>query len=76
MPDISERIGMPQGTLSRNIKQLSRYTVRGEKGGREVRGYNLLRTEPDLDERRRLAVYLTKDGKALIEDLEQILEEE
>lgn len=75
MPELSEHLDMPQGTLSRNIKQLSRYSVRLEGGDKEVRGYGLLRTEPDLEERRRLAVYLTKDGRKFIADLERLIME-
>lgn len=71
--EVAEALRIPQGTVSRNTKQLGRYIVTREDGTKEVRGYGLLRTEPDMEERRRLAVYLTKDGKQLVNDLEMIL---
>lgn len=73
MHELCAETGMPQGSVSRNIKQLSRYAEVDRHGRRELKGYNLVRTEPDVIERRRLAVYLTKEGEALIEDLYNIL---
>lgn len=69
MPDLSERLGMPQGSLSRNIKKLSRFNEKGK-----MQGYDLVYREPDLDERRRFAVYLTKRGKEVWDALAAIVE--
>ena len=68
MPELRERLGMPQGSLSRNIKRLSKY-YEGEK----IQGYDLLTTIPDIHERKKLAVYLTDQGKALREELNNLL---
>jgi DNA-binding MarR family transcriptional regulator len=73
--ELSEQLSMPQGSMSRNIKQLSKYY--DEIGGEKVMaGYDLVRVEPDLVERRRLAVYLTEKGKKVINALQSIVEED
>lgn len=74
MTELGEYLNMPQGSVSRNVKVLSRYLVEGENG-REVRGYDLIRTEPALDDRRRLAVYLTGKGRYLLGLLQTWLKE-
>ena len=62
MPEIGEIMGMPQGSVSRNIRALS--TWADKKG---VWGHGLLETRQDLYERRRFAVHLTEKGKSLME---------
>lgn len=68
MPELMKLLDMPQGSLSRNVKALSRYIER-EKGVAVSRGYDLLRTERDPRQRRVLTVYLTSRGEALIRTL-------
>lgn len=68
MPELCEKLGMPQGSLSRNVKRLSRYYE-----GSKLQGYDLLSTSPDLHDRKRLAVYLTDQGKRLREELNSLL---
>ncbi len=72
MTELMRILGMPQGTLSRNVRILSRYVER-KKGTAVLRGYDLLRTEPDRYGRRGLAVYLTEDGAELVRELAMTL---
>lgn len=74
--EISNELNMPQGSVSRNLKILSKYFEETEDGKKEIRGYDLVRLEPDLEERRRLAVFLTKRGKAVKDEILNLLNEE
>lgn len=74
MPEMRKYLDMPQGSLSRNIKRLTKYFVTLEDGSRELRGYDLIRLEPDVEERRRYAVYLSKRGEEFVSKLQAILE--
>lgn len=72
MPELSDVLDMPQGTVSRNVKVLSHYGERtegqeGKPSKFEVKGYDLLRVEPDMYNRKSLAVYLTKKGEEIVE---------
>lgn len=71
-PELEEILDLPQTTVSRNVKKLSRYT---EAGCEEVKGYDLVYTQPDLYERRRLAAFLTEKGEKLREEILSIMEE-
>jgi len=64
MTDICRVLRMPQGSVSRNVKQLGCYLERRE-GLEMVKGLDLLRTEPDPENRCRLLVYLTRRGQEL-----------
>lgn len=75
MPDLAALLDLPQPTLSRNIKLLSRYTEVGPNGERQVKGVDLLTTGPDIDYRRRFAVYLTQKGRELTQKLQEIIGE-
>lgn len=70
--ELHQELGIPQGSVSRNVKKLSVYRNRetGEKGG-----YGLLHTERDLDYPNRVAVTLTALGREVKENLMRILEE-
>lgn len=68
MPGLVRTLGMPQGTVSRNVKTLSQY-VEWDGGVARLRGRNLLRTEPALGGAKLLAVYLTNSGAALMREL-------
>lgn len=70
--ELHQELGMPQGSVSRNVKKLSVYKDRetGEKGG-----YGLLHTERDLDYPNRVAVTLTPLGREVKEHLLKVLEE-
>lgn len=72
MPELVQALGMPQGTVSRNVKVLSNY-VEHEKGVTRRKGRNLLRTQPDHENRQVLAVFLTGRGEALVEELARTL---
>ena len=69
MPEIKLALNMPQGSVSRNVRMLSRFTD-SKKGS--FRGYDLVETRPDMYERRRLSVSLTEKGKKLVAKIEQI----
>jgi len=68
MPELMEFLDMPQGTVSRNVKLLSNYVER-EAGVTRRKGYNLLRTQPDPENRQILAVHMTGKGHALLKEL-------
>lgn len=68
--DLADYMGMPQGSLSRNLKKLSLY--KDSKG--DLRGFDLITSRPDYENRRTLALYLTDKGRKLRAELKQILE--
>ena len=74
MPELIRQLDMPQGTLSRNVKLLSRF-MEHENGKSSLRGHDLLRTEPVPTGRHALAVYLTDKGEFLLRELQDILGE-
>lgn len=68
--DLQDVLNQSQAAISRNVKQLSVYLEEGEHGNKVKKGYGLLDTRPDMCNRKRSAVFLTKDGQALLETLE------
>jgi DNA-binding MarR family transcriptional regulator len=68
MKELSERLGIPQSTMSRNVSVLSRYKSFGEPG------YDLLETDIDPTERRRKIVNLTHKGRLVQKAIAEILE--
>lgn len=64
MTDLGQALNMGQGSVSKNVKLMSRY-LKNE----ELKGFDLLSTEQDLRERRRFVVHTTPRGKELIEKL-------
>jgi len=68
MPEVGLKLQMTQGSVSRNIRMLSRFadTAKGT-----FRGYDLISAAPDLFERRRLALRLTPKGEEVIKGLEK-----
>lgn len=73
MTEMCRVLRMPQGSVSRNVKQLGLYL--DQRGGRSVpRGLDLLRTEPDPENRCRLSVYLTKRGQLLADTFRELNE--
>ncbi|PLX80560.1 MAG: hypothetical protein C0616_08150 [Desulfuromonas sp.] len=73
MPDLCEQLSMPQGSLSRNVKLLSRFLEKSN-GRMVARGYDLLRTEPSTANPHALAVFLTPKGEDLVEEMVDMLE--
>lgn len=66
MYDLVEKLDLPQASISRCTKELSKYIEKDPKTGeRRMVGYDLVRTEPDLEERRRLVLYLTPKGQQI-----------
>lgn len=66
--ELSEILGMPQGTVSRNIKLLACYYESESRTGR-VKGYGLLETRPLNTGAYPLGVYLTPKGEDLIYEI-------
>lgn len=80
MPEIAKKLDMNQGTVSRNVKVMGIYAekpagakAKGKKGDAEIRGYDLLRTQPDLYNRKSLAVFLTKKGEQVVKSLTKVV---
>ena len=73
MKDIEDALEMPNGTVSRNFKVLSKYIVRDSQGNKSIEGYDLLRIEPDIEERRRNVAQLTTKGLKVAEEISKIL---
>jgi len=72
MPELVEALGMPQGTVSRNVKVLSHY-VEWQDGVAVPHGRNLLRTQPCEANRQVLAVHPTGRGEALAREIARVL---
>ena len=76
MAYLAEKLDLPQASVSRSTKELCKYVEKDLKTGeKKLLGYDLIRTEPDLEERRRLVLFLTPKGKQIKESLEKYLEE-
>lgn len=66
MQALMERLDMPQGSVSRNVKLLSS----------QVRDYALLHTEQDEIHRKQVVVYPTEKCLGLVEQLCQLIKEQ
>jgi DNA-binding MarR family transcriptional regulator len=76
MNDLVEKLDLPQASISRSTKELSKYIERDPKTNeKKLVGYDLIRTEPDLEERRRLVLYLTPKGRQVKELLQKYMKE-
>jgi DNA-binding MarR family transcriptional regulator len=64
MQDLMDSLGMPQGSVSRNVKLLSS----------PGRGYGLLRNEHDLVNRKQVVVFPTEKCSALVEKLCRLMQ--
>ena len=73
-PKIAEKLGWPQGTVSRNVKKLSVYLVESDNGNKTKAGYELVAQRPDVDDRKANAVYLTAKGKKVLKEISDIIE--
>lgn len=71
--DLIGHFKLPQPSTSKNLKELGKYIVTDKDGNKTVKGYDLIRAEPDLEERRILVYYLTPKGQALKEKIEKII---
>jgi len=70
MPEACVKLNMGQTSVSKNAKALSRYAE--DRGGiMQIRGYDLIDARPDLLERRRLRMTITKKGQGVVKKLEQ-----
>ncbi|MCE5195346.1 MAG: hypothetical protein LLF28_07880 [Nitrospiraceae bacterium] len=65
--DIIKELKQPAGTISRNLKHLGQYLVRG--GDHSLLGYGLVTTRPDMLERRCSTCHLTDKGRQLFNQL-------
>jgi DNA-binding MarR family transcriptional regulator len=78
MPDLCKHLEMPQGSLSRIVKDLSTYRiseVSGSGGLSGLKGHGVLEVKPDAIHRKRFAVYLTEKGENLRDKIEATLSE-
>lgn len=64
MADLGKRLEMSQGSVSKNVRMLSRYLESGQ-----LRGYDLVKAEQDLAERRRFVVNLTPKGREVAKQI-------
>lgn len=71
MKEVEEELGLYSATLSNIVKKLSRY--RTPNG---IEGLDLVQTAQDIENRRRFGLYLTDKGKALRDELVEILSAE
>jgi DNA-binding MarR family transcriptional regulator len=73
LPEIMKELDMPSSSASRNVKQLTQWI---DDSGRhhEVKGYDLLKVEPDLYERRSLLVSLTPKGETVLAEVLKIMQ--
>lgn len=72
---LAKAFSLNHGTVSRNIRFLSRY-YQTKDGKTTLEGYDLVQTTPDLHHRRRMACFLTKRGKSVMAELRAIMDEE
>jgi len=73
MTEICQVLSMPQGSVSRNVKQLGCYLER-RNGHEEVKGLDLVRTAPDPESHCRLLVFPTRRGQDLANQFQSIAE--
>jgi DNA-binding MarR family transcriptional regulator len=73
MPELCERLDMPQGTVSRNVKLMSHYCDKNNGASVPKKGYGLLETEPAPTNRYQRAVFLTDAGERLVEKLARVM---
>jgi DNA-binding MarR family transcriptional regulator len=64
MYELGRELGITPGSMSRNISALSLYIKKGEK-----KGLDLVTTRPDLNQRRRLACFLTDKGRNIMAEI-------
>lgn len=69
MYELGRKLGITPGSMSRNVAVLSLYMKKGER-----RGLDLVTTRPDLNERRRLACFLTEKGKKTMTEIMALLQ--
>jgi DNA-binding MarR family transcriptional regulator len=67
--ELTERLQLNPGTISRNLRMLSKFAEPGAGGTKVLKGYDLVDQHPDIYERRRLACHLTIKGHQLKEKI-------
>ena len=72
MKGLSSKLDMLTGTLSRNMRTLGQYY--GKVKGRQVlRGFDLIKYEPNKHDRRSLSCYLTDRGREVYSQIVDIM---
>lgn len=71
MTELSEQLGMPQGSVSRNVKLLTDQRKQGRES-RSEHGYGLLCTQQHAVNRHQLTVGLTRKGEEFVAELDSI----
>jgi len=70
---ISKNFDIPKTTMSKHIRSMSPLGYRKDKDGTRVAGSGLLVQEPSLQDLRAKNLYLTFDGKVLVDRLTKII---
>lgn len=70
---LAEVLDMPSGSVSRNVRMMSQFADRSKEGNLILRGFQLLDTRPDIEQRQRMAVFLTPKGKDVFKQLDMII---
>jgi DNA-binding MarR family transcriptional regulator len=70
---LAELLGMPSGSVSRNIRMMSQFADTTKAGNKVLKGFQLLDTRPDVEQRQRMAVFLTSKGKRIFKQLDVLL---
>jgi len=73
MPELCEKLDMPQGTVSRNVKLLSHFCDKTGRDNVKKKGYGLLQTDQASTNRYQLAVFLTVEGDRLVQKIVQVM---
>ena len=72
--EIADKTALPQGSISRNLKILSKYNVKSAKGI-EQKGYDLVELRQDMFDRRVTEVRLTKHGEEIVREMLKVMQE-
>lgn len=71
--ELCKELDMQSGSLSRNMKMLSRFSERNADGGMVVSGHDLIDPRVDLYNRKMLAYYLTSKGRQFVNNISTLL---
>ena len=73
MYEIEEKLMIPLPSVSRSTKELGKYIIKDEDDNKVMKGWNLITTEKDLENTRKLNLFLTSKGKELRKEINSIL---
>lgn len=76
MPELCKILNMPQGSLSRTVSELAVFDKKGARGPSgliESGAEGVVKVLPDSVHKKRFAVFLTKKGKTLRDDILKVM---